>query len=114
MPGSRAVGGVVEFSATGLLSGVGGGRVWYYVPGAGTLKRGVVSPTGALMHPHPVALVTGGSRGLGRGICLELARAGYALAINYAANEAAARETQQQAGPAVSSLLCRGDVGSPA
>ena len=36
------------------------------------------------MHPHPVALVTGGSRGIGRGICVELARRGYAVAVNYA------------------------------
>src|SRR6516225_6985512 len=47
------------------------------------------------MPPRPVALVTGGSRGIGRGICLELARHGYAVAINYGGNDHAARETQQ-------------------
>ena len=41
----------------------------------------------------PVVLVTGASRGLGRGIALELARAGYSVAINYASNRAAAEET---------------------
>ena len=39
------------------------------------------------------ALVTGGSRGIGRGICLRLAAAGIKVAINYQANETAARET---------------------
>lgn len=41
----------------------------------------------------PVVLVTGASRGLGRGIALELARVGYSVAINYASNRAAAEET---------------------
>ena len=38
------------------------------------------------------ALVTGASRGIGRGIAIELARAGYRVAINYAGNAAAAAE----------------------
>ena len=41
------------------------------------------------------ALVTGGSRGIGRAVCLELARRGYPLLINYANSEAAACETLQ-------------------
>ncbi len=65
------------------------------------------------MHPRPVALVTGGSRGIGRGICVELARAGYAVAVNYAGNEAAARETQQLLGGAAT-LLCQADVAAAA
>jgi 3-oxoacyl-[acyl-carrier protein] reductase len=38
------------------------------------------------------ALVTGASRGIGRGIAVELARAGCRIAINYAGNAAAAAE----------------------
>ena len=39
------------------------------------------------------AIVTGGSRGLGRAICLELARGGANVMLCYAGNEAAANET---------------------
>lgn len=42
------------------------------------------------------ALVTGGSRGIGRAICEELAQAGFDIAIVYAGNEEAARETAAQ------------------
>ncbi|HRP05240.1 MAG TPA: SDR family NAD(P)-dependent oxidoreductase, partial [Opitutaceae bacterium] len=38
------------------------------------------------------ALVTGASRGIGRGIAIELAKAGYRVAINYAGNVEAATE----------------------
>lgn len=62
------------------------------------------------MHPHPVALVTGGSRGIGRGICVELSRHGYAVAVNYHGNEDAAKETQSLL--TGDSILCRGDVVS--
>lgn len=41
------------------------------------------------------ALVTGGSRGIGRAICLKLADIGYNILINYTSNEEKARETKQ-------------------
>lgn len=41
------------------------------------------------------ALVTGGSRGIGRAICEQLAQQGYDILINYKGNEAAAEETRQ-------------------
>lgn len=42
------------------------------------------------------ALVTGGSRGIGRGICLALAARGAWVAVNYASSAAAAEETLAQ------------------
>jgi len=41
------------------------------------------------------ALVTGGSRGIGRAICLKLSEMGYPVVINYVSNKDAALETKQ-------------------
>ena len=49
------------------------------------------------MNSHPPAvLVTGSGRGLGKGVALELARAGMSVAIHYGANDAAARTTADE------------------
>ena len=62
-----------------------------------------------------VALVTGGSRGIGRGIAVALARAGLDVAINYAGNHAAAEECQglcrEASGGAGRFEIVQGDVG---
>ncbi|MCL2131263.1 MAG: 3-oxoacyl-ACP reductase FabG [Lentimicrobiaceae bacterium] len=41
------------------------------------------------------ALVTGGSRGIGRAICLKLSEMGYPVLVNYASNSEAALKTKQ-------------------
>ena len=43
-----------------------------------------------------VALVTGGSRGIGKACAIELAKAGYDVAISYAGNEEAANKTIEE------------------
>lgn len=42
---------------------------------------------------RPVALVTGGSKGIGRAICLELGRCGYDVAVHFNTDEPGAVET---------------------
>jgi len=45
------------------------------------------------MNDFPTVLVTGASRGLGRGIAIQCAGAGCNVAVHYAANDSAARES---------------------
>ncbi|MCW8129046.1 MAG: 3-ketoacyl-ACP reductase [Planctomycetota bacterium] len=66
---------------------------------------------------RPAALVTGGSRGIGRGIAVELARAGWDVGINYSSNAAAAQEAIQEvkaAAPAVRAEAVQGDIATTA
>ncbi len=48
-----------------------------------------------------VALVTGGTRGIGAAICTALKAAGYTVAANYGGNDEAARKFKQETGIAV-------------
>jgi 3-oxoacyl-[acyl-carrier protein] reductase len=66
---------------------------------------------------NSVALVTGASRGIGRGIALKLAEARFDLVINYAGNETAAKRTAedcvdaaQAAGKHIRAEICQADV----
>ena len=58
-----------------------------------------------------IALVTGGSRGIGRAICEELHKKGYYVLINYVSNDAAAADCLQAIGG--EGELLKFDVGSP-
>jgi 3-oxoacyl-[acyl-carrier protein] reductase len=67
-----------------------------------------------------VALITGASRGIGRGIALELARLGHDLVINYASNRPAAEETAKSCeaaaraeGQSIRVLPCGADISVP-
>jgi 3-oxoacyl-[acyl-carrier protein] reductase len=66
---------------------------------------------------NPVALITGASRGIGRGIALELAKTGHNLVINFAGNETAARQTEadcitvaHEAGHTIRAEVCQADI----
>lgn len=59
------------------------------------------------------AIVTGGSRGIGRGICLGLAARGWAVVVNYRGNATAAQEAAalvEEAGG--QALIVQADIGA--
>jgi 3-oxoacyl-[acyl-carrier protein] reductase len=69
------------------------------------------------MTSTPVVLITGASRGLGRGIAIEAAAGGISVAINYASNAEAADETVDLCRRAAASTAqvfvpVRGDISS--
>ena len=65
------------------------------------------------MTQRPVLLVTGGSRGIGAAVCRLAARQGWNVAVNYAANRAAAdavvSDVKAEGGDAIA---IKGDVGN--
>jgi NAD(P)-dependent dehydrogenase (short-subunit alcohol dehydrogenase family) len=62
---------------------------------------------------HPTALVTGASRGIGRGIALALAAEKFNVIVNYASNKSAAEEVQKQVeSHGVSARIIQADIAS--
>ncbi len=67
------------------------------------------------MGEQKIAIVTGGSRGIGRAIAVELAAQGYQIVITYKTNEEAAAETLRLIGDAGGSVeAVKFDVGNAA
>lgn len=65
------------------------------------------------MTDQKVALVTGGSRGIGRGICLEVAKVGYSVVINFRENLGAAEAVRSEIEAlGAEADICQGDVTS--
>lgn len=65
----------------------------------------------------PVVLITGASRGLGRGIAQRAAEMGCSIVVNFASNESAAKETidlcrKKQKRPDQEFIAVKGDVGN--
>lgn len=58
-----------------------------------------------------VAIVTGGSKGIGAATCLALANAGASVVLNYSSDATPANEVVQQIGKD-RSLAIKGDAGS--
>jgi NAD(P)-dependent dehydrogenase (short-subunit alcohol dehydrogenase family) len=71
-----------------------------------------------LLCVNRVALITGASRGIGRGIALELAKLGCDLVLNFASNSQAAQNTREECLHAAGSLrshpmraeICQADI----
>ena len=65
------------------------------------------------MIEQKVALVTGGSRGIGRAICVELAKVGYAVMVNFNEDDSAASQTRQLVEELeVPADVCQGDIAA--
>ena len=66
------------------------------IKGSNTVKDEVIAKSQKESDKGRVALVTGGSRGIGRAICLKLAQEEKAIAVNYKTNKKAAKQVVEE------------------
>jgi 3-oxoacyl-[acyl-carrier protein] reductase len=83
LDGALAVSGAGKVKVRGVTTAVG----------TASAEQTRDAPTPTAPRGRPVALVTGGSRGLGAAIAIELARRGMAVAVNFLRDAARAGET---------------------
>src|SRR5262245_58110942 len=103
--GAEGLRGVVERVRTGRKDQVRGAEDVAHVIAMALAKETAMTLEGK----H--ALVTGSSRGIGRGIALKLAESGARVAVHYHVNEAAAKETLERVRKhGADGILVRADV----
>ena len=65
---------------------------------------------GTTSNEKKVALITGGSRGIGAALCIAFAKAGYRVALNYISNSVKAKEVEIQVKEKTDCLVIQTDV----
>jgi NAD(P)-dependent dehydrogenase (short-subunit alcohol dehydrogenase family) len=110
--GAAVAGGAGVASVAGVASPIAakGAAV---VGGAAACPATGPEAAGAAAPRRPVAFVTGSSRGIGAGIALEFARAGYDLALNYVNSKAEAGAVREKAEAlGARAAVLQGDISS--
>ena len=65
---------------------------------------------GTTSNEKKVALITGGSRGIGAALCIAFTKAGYRVALNYISNRVKAKEVETQVKEKTDCLVIQTDV----
>lgn len=65
---------------------------------------------GAILSEKKIALITGGSRGIGAALCIAFAKAGYRIVLNYASNHVKTKEVEKQVKKETDCLVIQADV----
>ncbi|MDR1060351.1 MAG: SDR family oxidoreductase [Clostridiales bacterium] len=110
---NSAAAGNITGGANSAPCGTAGGAGGIAARGAAPCAGAAPKAAGAGATERPVAFVTGSSRGIGAGIALEFARAGYDLALNYASSKAEAFSVKEKAEAlGARAAVIQGDISS--